>query len=169
MNNKFWKNKNILITGFEGFLGSHLTSQLLRAPGVHIVGLDIRVKRRDTIFNPKDYRKITVVRGSVSDYPLIKDILNKNKIDIIFHLAASALVEDCLKSPLVAFSTNIRGTWSLLEAGSQSPSIEAIIIASSDKAYGKQERLPYRETDALCGSHPYDVSKSCADLLAYTY
>jgi CDP-glucose 4,6-dehydratase len=164
----FWKNKKVLVTGYEGFLGSHLTKELT-ASGAAVVGLDIKTKRKKTILTKEDYLKIKVIRGSVADYPLVKKILQQNKIQIVFHLAAEVLVGECLKKPLKAFESNIAGTWALLEAGRNYGKLEAIICASSDKAYGSHNNLPYRENFPLTGNHPYDVSKSCADLLARTY
>ena len=95
--------------------------------------------------------------------------MDENNIEIVFHLAAEAIVDKCRKSPARAFSSNIKGTWSLLEACRHSPGVKAVVVASSDKAYGSHERLPYHEDTPLRGKHPYDVSKSCADLIAHTY
>ncbi len=166
--NRFWINKKVLITGFEGFLGSNLTKTLisLRAK---IYGLDIRVKRNETILTKADYRKITVIKGSVTNYKLVERIINKNKINVIFHLAAEAIVGKSYANPLGAFSTNITGTWNILQVCRNSASIQLVIIASSDKAYGSHKKLPYSEDAPLQGNHPYDVSKSCADLIANTY
>ena len=163
----FWKNKRVLITGYEGFLGSHLTRGLLNA-GARVTGLDIRTHRRETILGASDYRKMTVVKGSVANLSLLRRLAGK-KIDIIFHLAAEALVGRCRQRPLRAFEANIKGTWNILEIARENPDIQAVIMASSDKAYGEHKKLPYAETASLKGDHPYDVSKSCADLLAYAY
>ena len=168
MKEKFWKNKKVLITGYEGFLGSHLTRNLL-SYGAKISGLDIKTHRKQTILSVKELNKIDIIRGSVEDFPLVSKIIRENKIEYIFHLAAEALVEECLQKPVKAFSTNIKGTWNILEAARNSNTIKSIIIASSDKAYGSHNILPYKENAALRGKHPYDVSKSCADLIAYTY
>jgi CDP-glucose 4,6-dehydratase len=168
MDKYFWKRKKVLITGFEGFLGSHLTKALL-CSGAKIYGLDIKIKRNDTILTATDYKRLTVIKGSVADYKLVEGIIRRNKINIVFHLAAEAIVGKCLNDPLCAFSTNIKGSWSILEACRGSKTIQAIIIASSDKAYGSHQKLPYTEEAPLQGRHPYDVSKSCADLLADTY
>jgi len=168
MNKKFWKNKRVLITGYEGFLGSNLTKTLVNS-GARIIGLDIKVKRKDTVFTDDDYRKITVVKGSVANYGLLESLIKKNKINIIFHLAAEAIVGKCHSSPLRTFSTNIRGTWNILEACRGLKNIQAVVIASSDKAYGSHKKLPYTEKTPLQGNHPYDVSKSCADLIVNTY
>ncbi len=168
MNKKFWGNKRVLVTGFEGFLGSNLTKTLVSSEA-KIFGLDKKVGRRDTILTKADYKKITVIKGNIANYALLKDVIIKNKINVVFHLAAEAIVGKCNLNPLVTFSTNIKGTWNLLEACRNSKTIKSIIIASSDKAYGTHKKLPYKEDTSLIGNHPYDMSKSCADLIAYTY
>jgi len=164
----FWKNKRVLVTGYEGFLGSNLTKALIDS-GAKTIGLDIKVRRKETILSKQDLAKIMIIKGSVVDYRLICSILERYKINVIFHLAAEAIVGKSQKHPLKTFETNIRGTWNILEAGRHVKRTEAIIVASSDKAYGSHDDLPYTEDTPLCGKHPYDVSKSCADLIAYTY
>lgn len=168
MNNNFWKNKRVLITGYEGFLGSWLTKMLLKY-GANIVGLDILTYRKYTILTKDELARIKVIKGSVESLPLVSDIIINNKTEFIFHLAAKSLVGYCYKNPLRAFSVNIKGTWNILEACRNSKFIKGIIIASSDKAYGNHKNLPYKENLALLGCYPYDVSKSCADLLANAY
>ncbi len=142
---------------------------MLNDYGEEVTGFDIRVNRKQTIFTPDEYRKIKVIKGDVANFRLIKDIITKRKIDVVFHLAAEAIVERGYGSPLKAFKSNITGTWSLLEACRQVGNLESIIVASSDKAYGEHKKLPYKEDCSLIGRHPYDVSKSCADLISSTY
>ena len=168
MHRNFWKNKNVFVTGYEGFLGSHLTKTLLNY-GAKVWGLDIKTGRKDTILSNEDLNRVKITQGSVENSSLVSKVIKENKIEFIFHLAARALVGKCFKNPLRAFSTNIKGTWNVLEASRNNNSIKGIIIASSDKAYGIQKKLPYKENVSLAGCHPYDVSKSCADLLAHTY
>jgi len=168
MNKNFWQDKKVLVTGYEGFLGSNLTQRLI-ASGAKVVGLDILVKRKETTLTAEDYKHFTYIKGSVVDYPRLKKILEQHKIDTVFHLAAEATVGKSYSDPLVNFSTNIEGTWKLLEACRGCKSVETIVVASTDKAYGSHKKLPYKEDAALIGNHPYDVSKSCADLIAYTY
>ncbi|MGD0335663.1 MAG: NAD-dependent epimerase/dehydratase family protein [Candidatus Omnitrophota bacterium] len=168
MDKNFWKDKKILITGFEGFLGSNLSKALLKTKA-KVVGLDIKVLRKETLFNQEDYRNITVYKGSVTNYGLIEKILRKHSIDVVFHLAAEAIVGRSHGDPVRAFHANITGTWSVLEACRKQGRIEAVIVASSDKAYGEHDKLPYKEGYPLAANHPYDVSKSCADLIANTY
>jgi len=168
MTRKFWQNKKVLITGHEGFLGSNLTKRLLDY-GAKVTGIDIRTNRRHTILDKADLKRINTIKGSIENYKLVRDILHQNKIEFIFHLAAQAIVGKSLKYPSRTFSTNIKGTWNILEASRGDSRIKSIVIASSDKAYGIHSLLPYREDASLAGCYPYDVSKSCADLLAHTY
>ena len=160
--------KNVLITGFDGFLGSHLTKQLI-VDGANVVGLDIKTRRKETILTHNEYKMIKVVKGSVVNVDLIGRLIRKHSIDIVFHLAAKAIVGNSMRNPIEAFITNISGTWTVLENCRKNNSVKAIVIASSDKAYGSHKNLPYREDASLRGAHPYDVSKSCADLISYTY
>ncbi len=168
MNMNFWKNKKVLITGFEGFLGSNLSKELLKTKA-KIIGLDIKTFRKETILCQQDYKRMVIYKGSVVSYNLLKKILRKHSINIIFHLAAEAIVSRSHENPRKAFESNITGTWEVLEAARQQGNMQAIVVASSDKAYGSHKKLPYREDAPLIANHPYDVSKSCADLIANTY
>jgi len=167
-NRNFWKDRRVLITGYEGFLGSHITRKLLELEA-RIFGLDIVTHRKETILSENNLAKISITKGNVENLVFVSEIIQKNKIEFIFHLAARALVNDGVEKPVRTFSTNIAGTWNILEAARNNKNIKVIIIASSDKAYGPSKELPYRENFLLAGNHPYDVSKSCADLIAYTY
>jgi CDP-glucose 4,6-dehydratase len=164
----FWKNRNVFITGSSGFLGSYLTDKLI-SKNASITSL-VRdwVSRSRFIFSDTS-KKVNIVRGEVEDYSLLERILNEYEIDTVFHLAAQTIVETANRNPISTFEANIRGTWNLLEACRRNPLVKRIVIASSDKAYGVQTNLPYSETTPLQGNHPYDVSKSCTDLVAYTY
>lgn len=113
--------------------------------------------------------RVKVVRGDVRDQALLERVLGEYEIDTVIHLAAQTIVGIANRNPVSTFETNIGGTWALLEACRRSPSINQIVVASSDKAYGDQDQLPYDESTPLQGQHPYDVSKSCADLIAHTY
>ena len=110
-----------------------------------------------------------MIRGDVRDRECLERILAEHEIDTVFHLAAQAIVSIANRSPIETFETNISGTWRLLEACRRTPTVKQIVVASSDKAYGDQQNLPYHEKMPLAGVHPYDVSKSCADLLASSY
>jgi len=168
MRRSFWRNKRVLITGFEGFLGSNLTRAMLKS-GAKISGLDIKTFRKDTLLTAQDYREITVYKGSVANYALVSRILKKHSINVIFHLAAEAIVGRSHNNPRRTFETNIAGTWEVLEAARQHGGMEAVVVASSDKAYGSHKKLPYTENAPLQGRNPYDASKSCADLIAHSY
>jgi len=168
LTNDFWQDKRVLITGCTGFLGSWLTAGLVSV-GADVVGLI-----RDRVPNSELVRSGTVnrisqVEGDVNDYPLMERLLAEYEVEIIFHLAAQTIVTIANRAPLSTFESNIKGTWVLLEAARRNPTVNGIVIASSDKAYGHHKNLPYRENAPLQGRHPYDVSKSCADLIAQTY
>lgn len=167
-NNNFWKNRNVFITGCTGLLGSWLTKILLDK-GTNVIGLVRDWVPKSNLILHSSISKITTVRGKVEDYFLLERVINEYEIETVFHLAAQTIVSTANRNPVSTFESNIRGTWSLLEACRRNSTVKRIIIASSDKAYGEHEILPYNEEASLRGSHPYDVSKSCADLIAYTY
>ncbi len=163
-----WRGRKVLVTGSTGFLGGWLTKALLDR------GADVTVLVRDEIPRSlfrqwKLAERAAVVRGSVEDLPLCERTLNEYAIEVVFHLAAQAIVGVANRAPLSTFETNIRGTWQLLEACRRSPTVKRVVVASSDKAYGIAETLPYKESTPLAGRFPYDVSKSCADLIAQAY
>ena len=164
---KFWKNKRVLVTGYEGFIGSHLTKRLLEYKS-KVIGLDILTQRKKTFLSGGDLKKIKIIKGSVANFKLVNDLLRRYSVDVVFHLAAESIVGRAFKNPLRAFSTNIKGTWNVLEA-SRENHIRAVVVASTDKAYGSQKDLPYRESHPLLGRYPYDASKACADSLASSY
>ena len=168
MVNKFWNNKNVFVTGGTGFLGSYLVKKLVNY-GANVTILVRDYVPQSNIYIGEEYKKVNSVQGSLEDYLLIERILGEYEIDTVFHLAAQAIVGVANRNPLGTFISNIEGTWNILEAARKSPLIKQVIVASSDKAYGDQEKLPYDENMPLQGKHPYDVSKSCADLIAQTY
>jgi CDP-glucose 4,6-dehydratase len=167
MGRKFWQNKTVLITGYAGFLGSWLTKILLEK-GAKVIGLDLRCPQPKSIINDIGKEFITF-KGDVADPGLVKNIINKHKPAYIFHLAAEAIVGRAYYDPIKTFQSNIEGTWNVLEACRGKGFIKGLVVASSDKAYGNQKKLPYAESTPLQGVNPYDVSKSCADLLAISY
>ncbi|MBS5940015.1 GDP-mannose 4,6-dehydratase [Clostridium sp.] len=168
MVNKFWNNKNVFVTGGTGFLGSYLVKKLV-SYGANVTILVRDYIPQSNIYIGEEYKKVNVVQGMLEDYLLIERALGEYEIDTVFHLAAQAIVGVANRNPLATFTSNIQGTWNILEAARTSPLIKQVIIASSDKAYGDQEKLPYDENMPLQGKHPYDVSKSCTDLIAQTY
>jgi len=164
----FWLDRNVLVTGCTGFLGSWLTIDLVDR-GADVAGLIFDEDPRVQLARSDYDQRIRRVYGSVTDYVLMERVLNEYDIETVFHLAAQPLVRAANRAPLSTFKTNIQGTWTLLEAIRRSPTVGRVVTASSDKAYGDQETLPYAETAPLQGRHPYDVSKSCADLISLTY
>jgi CDP-glucose 4,6-dehydratase len=163
----------VLITGATGLLGSHLTRALLES-GAEVVALV-----RDSVPRSQFYsrapgwnlsERVTIVRGAVEDYDLLERVVNEYETDTIYHLAAQTLVGTANRGPLATFKANIAGTWNILEAARvHARIVKRVIVASSDKAYGNLKGNAYDETFALAGEHPYDVSKSCADLIARSY
>ena len=168
---KFWRKKKVLITGFSGFLGSWLTRALVLR-GADVTGLDIITRRKPSVLTKYDLSSIDIIKADVADYAAVYRAIRSKKFEYIFHLAAESQVGNCTREPLRALSVNIAGTWNVLEAARQANhrgALKGIIVASSDKAYGTRKNLPYREVHPLAGEHPYDVSKSCADLIAQAY
>lgn len=124
---------------------------------------------KSNLYQGEYVQKINIVQGALEDLPVIERALGEYEIDTVFHLAAQAIVGVANRNPISTFEANILGTWNILEACRKHPLIKRVIVASSDKAYGDQENLPYDENMPLQGNHPYDVSKSCADLISHTY
>lgn len=168
MSDTYWRHKNVFITGCTGILGSWLTI-LLVEKGANAIGLIRDLVPKSNLNWSGFHTRINVVRGTLSDYELLLRTLNEYEVDTIFHLAAQTIVTIANRSPLSTFESNIKGTWNLLEAARQTATVQRLVVASSDKAYGEHEQLPYEEHFSLQGRHPYDVSKSCVDLLAQSY
>ena len=168
VNDDYWQDRRVFVTGCTGLVGSWTVSALL-ARGAHVVGLV-----RDNVTGSELLRadllsRIDVVRGCVEDEPFLERVMAEYEIQNVMHLAAQTIVGIANRCPLSTFETNIKGTWCLLEAARRCGYNPHVIVASSDKAYGDQEKLPYTEDAPLEGRHPYDASKSCADILALTY
>jgi len=164
-----WSERNVFVTGATGLLGSHLAGELLAR------GARVTILVRDWV---PDSRAVTdgtlqrcqVVRGELEDHATLLRALNEYEIDTVFHLGAQTIVGTASRSAMSTFESNIRGTWCLLEAAKQCPKlIQRVIVASSDKAYGAHDTLPYTEDAPLQGRFPYDVSKSCTDLISFSY
>lgn len=161
------KGKNILVTGGTGFVGSHLVEELLKA-GAHVV-IPYRSVDPSSYFVTQGLGQHTVLAyGDLKDFDRTFEIVTKYEIEYIFHLAAHAIVPTAYINPRETIMSNVVGTTNILEAARLHPGIKGIIIASSDKAYGKSKKA-YKETDPLRGDHPYEVSKSAADMIAYAY
>jgi CDP-glucose 4,6-dehydratase len=164
----FWRDRRVFITGCTGLVGAWTTRALVER-GAHVVGLIRDQVHGSELVRGGLHRKIDVVRGCVEDERLLERTLGEYEIQTVFHLAAQTIVGIANKSPLSTFETNIKGTWCLLEAARRCGRSPHVVVASSDKAYGEQSTLPYTEDTPLEGRHPYDASKSCADILALTY
>ncbi len=163
-----WKNRNVFVTGATGLLGPWLVQELLtQEANVYVLVRDLVA--HSTFFQKHLDKKASIIFGDLLDIELLTRALNEYNIDSVFHLGAQAIVGYANRSPISTFKSNIEGTWNLLEACRLSPWVKRIVVASSDKAYGAQEKLPYTEDAPLQGHHPYDVSKSCTDLLAQSY
>lgn len=164
----FWQDRPTLVTGATGLVGGWLVRRLIGFQA------DVVCLVRDWIPQSEFIRtglieQVKTVRGDIGDQVLLERMLGEYEIDTVIHLAAQTIVGIANRNPISTFETNIAGTWSVLEACRRSPTVRRIVLASSDKAYGDQEQLPYDEEMSLQGRHPYDVSKSCADLIAQAY
>lgn len=172
VNAEGYSGRSVLVTGAQGFVGSWLAERLLDG------GAKVVVPRRDV---PSDSRFATAgiaercetVAGDLVDYTGMLRLLNEYEVHSVFHLAAQTLVGTANRSPLSTWESNVRGTYTLLEAcraaATVGTPVQRIVVASSDKAYGDQDELPYRESTPLLARYPYDVSKACADLIARSY
>ncbi len=164
----FWDRRPVFVTGATGLVGHALTRRLLNA-GAEVVCLVRDWVPQSEVVRSELIDRCRVVRGDLSDRDLIERALGEYEIQTVIHLAAQTIVGIANRNPISTFESNIAGTWNLLEACRRSPKVTEIVLASSDKAYGDQTVLPYTEETPLQGRHPYDVSKSCADLIAQTY
>jgi len=165
---KHWQDRPVLVTGAAGFIGGWLTQELVQR-GAAVVCLVRDHVPHSLLSQPALWQKVTVVRGDLGDQALLERALGEYEVRTVFHLAAQTIVPIANRNPISTFETNVAGTWSLLEACRRSPAVREIVVASSDKAYGPSSELPYREEHRLEGKNPYDVSKSCADLIAQSY
>lgn len=164
----FWNGRNVFITGCTGFLGYWLTRRLVEK-GAVVTGLVRDIVPRAPFFSEGMDNRINVVAGDVRDIDTISRCLGEYDIDCVFHLAAQSLVSVALRDPMATLESNIRGTWNVLEATRRASTVTRVIVASSDKAYGSNPVLPYTEDMPLRGTHPYDCSKSCTDLVSIMY
>ncbi|HEX2270109.1 MAG TPA: GDP-mannose 4,6-dehydratase [Pyrinomonadaceae bacterium] len=165
---QFWQDRPVFVTGGTGLLGGWLVQRLLQA-GADVVCLVRDWVPQSELVRARLLDQVKVVRGDVRDQATLERALGEYEIDTVIHLAAQTIVGIANRNPISTFETNIGGTWSLLEACRRSPLVKQVVVASSDKAYGEHDQLPYNEDAPLAGRHPYDVSKSCADLIAQAY
>ena len=167
-NLNFWRDRRVFVTGATGLVGGWLVKRLLAAQA-DVVCLVRDWTPQAELLKSGLWDRVTVVRGDLNDYDTLERSLGEYEVETVIHLAAQAIVGIANRNPLSTFETNIGGTWKLLEACRRSPKVKQIVVASSDKAYGDAPVLPYTEETPLAGKHPYDVSKSCSDLIAQTY
>ena len=164
-----WTDRNVFVTGATGIVGSWLVKRLLER-GARVIALVRDWDPQTELVRSGDILRTNVVNGRLEDYDTLERAINEHEIDTVFHLGAQTIVGTAARSPISTFESNIQGTWNLLEACRQNARlVQRVVVASSDKAYGVHEELPYTERHALQGTHPYDVSKSCADLIALAY
>jgi CDP-glucose 4,6-dehydratase len=165
----FWHSRSVFVTGATGMIGSWLVKDLL-AQGAHVVVLVRDADPQSELYRSGDIHRVAVANGALEDVWTLERIINEHEVDTVFHLGAQTIVGTAHRFPLPTFEANIRGTYNLLEACRlHSALVRGVVIASSDKAYGEQPHLPYTEEMPLNGRHPYEVSKSCADLIAQAY
>ena len=166
---EFWQGKRVFVTGATGLVGSWLIRDLIAA-GARVVALVRDWDPQSELVRSGLVQETSVVNGAIEHYATLERVLVEYEIDTVFHLAARTIVGAALRSPLETFEANIRGTYNVLEACRRhSDLVERVVVASSDKAYGASDRLPYTESMPTLGRYPYDVSKSCADLIAQSY
>jgi CDP-glucose 4,6-dehydratase len=163
----FWRFRKVAVTGGTGFLGSHVVAQLCE------LDADVVVVVRDDIplgpVHEQWWSKVTRVRGDVCDQHFLERVFGESDVQSVIHLAAQTQVGVANLNPISSLESNVRGTWSVLEAIRRSPSVRQTVVASSDKAYGTQPVLPYTETMPLAAVHPYDVSKAAGEMIAASY
>lgn len=168
MNNGYWTDRPVLVTGASGLVGSWLVRELLEARA-DVICLTRDFVPQSIFFDEGFAQRVKTVRGDIRDIDSIRRAVQEYEAHTVIHLAAQTIVGVANRDPLFTFESNIQGTWNVLEACRGSGSVKSAVIASSDKAYGTQPVLPYTENAPLQGEHPYDVSKSCADLISHAY
>jgi CDP-glucose 4,6-dehydratase len=165
----WWADRRVLVTGATGVIGSWLVKELL-AEGAFVVALVLDLDPQSELVRSGDLARVTVVNGRLESFATLERAINLHEIETIFHLGAQTLVEVAHRFPLATWEANVRGTYNLLEAARLHASlVRRVVIASSDKAYGSSDTLPYTEEDPLAARHPYEVSKACTDLIARSY
>lgn len=164
----FWRDRRVLVTGATGLLGGWLTRRLVDQ-GAEVVCLVRDWVPRSELLRSGTIERVNVVRGDICDRDTVERAIGEYETTVVIHVAAQAIVGIANRNPISTFESNIRGTWTVLEACRRSPGVRSIVIASSDKAYGSHDKLPYTEDAPLAGRFPYDVSKACADMIAQSY
>ncbi len=165
----FWTNRKVLVTGGTGLVGGWLIKELLNR-GALVSALVLDSEPSSELFRSGDSKKIAIISGNLSSYDDVSRLVSQSATETVFHLGAQTIVGTALLDPINTFKANIEGTWNLLESVRRVGStISSVVVASSDKAYGTAKNLPYKENTPLHGDGPYDVSKSCTDLISQTY
>jgi CDP-glucose 4,6-dehydratase len=165
---EFWRDRSVFVTGGTGLCGSWLVKRLLELEA-NVIGLVRDWPAGSELARSGSAAAATLVHGDVRDQPLMERVCGDYEVEVVFHLAAQTIVPVANRNPVETYDTNVRGTWSLLEAVRRSPKIQAVVVASSDKAYGPQTDLPYTEATPLQPTEPYDVSKACTDMISRQY
>ena len=163
-----WENLSVLVTGADGFIGSWVAKELVEQ-GADVFTIVRDIKKQSNLDVLWLRNNINIVHGDLVNFDVCNRVMKEYEIYSCFHIAAQAVVGTANISPLSTFESNIKGTWNILEAARLSRFIKRIVVASSDKAYGIQNKLPYTEESPLLGLYPYDASKACADILARAY
>jgi len=165
-----WKDKNILVTGAAGFIGTWLCKRLVKL-GANVFGFDLESFHHPFLMQSigLDTRTVSWMQGDLRDYDEVERVVAESEPEVVIHLGAQPLVTVGRRLPRYTIDTNVMGTTNLLEAVRIRMPTAKIVIASSDKAYGDKNPAPYKETMQVSGEYPYEVSKSCVDLIAQTY
>ncbi len=167
--NSFWRERRVLVTGATGIVGSWLVRELL-GQGANVAALVRDADPQSELLRSGDIQRCTVFNGVVEDFWTLERAISLHEAEYVFHLAAQTIVGVAQRNPFSTFEANVRGTYNLLEACRlHAPLVRGVVVASSDKAYGEVDALPYVETMPLKGRQPYEVSKSCTDLIASSY
>lgn len=169
MENSNWSNRNVLVTGATGLLGSWLVDRLIKE-GANVTALVLDHDPQSELIRSGNIAKVNVVNGNLANFEDVKRSVFRDDVDSIFHLGAQTIVGTALKDPRTTFESNVQGTWNVLEAARLAGGkVRSVLVASSDKAYGTADKLPYGEDMPLRGDGPYDVSKSATDLISRSY
>jgi len=168
MENNFWQGKHVLVTGATGLVGSHVSKALI-SKGAEVIAFTRSRDPRSYFFTEKLDSKAVLAYGDIVNFSRVSSVIDRYEVEVVFHLAAQPIVGTASSNPMETFHCNVMGTLNVLEAIRNSPNVKSAVIASSDKAYGKSNRLPYTEDMPMSGEAPYEASKSCADLLSLSY